>query len=77
MFKKFRKWLYGRFLPKVTKDQYLEEMEALNKAVRALKAENAELKAYIDGMQYAICRGHRITINNRNTLPGHSEVNDD
>ena len=54
MIRRFKMWLYGRFLPSVTKDLYLNDMQNLLKANAAQKAEIAELRAYARGMQQAL-----------------------
>lgn len=43
---------------------YLDDINNLNKANEALKGEIKVLKAYIEGLEYSMRRGSKITINN-------------
>lgn len=62
MLNKFREWLYEKYLPEFTKEQYFREREKLQKAVEAQQARIVELEAYIDGVQDTLRRTNiRIT----------------
>lgn len=63
MLKKLKRWLYERFLPAYCRDALLEENAALKEQIREYQRENGQLRAYIDGMETAIRRHSRITIN--------------
>lgn len=64
MLRRFKTWLYKRFLPRETKEIYLRDMQNLLDSNKALKAENERLSAYIRGMEYACRRNTRIEIHN-------------
>lgn len=64
MRQKLRDWLYGRFLPKVTIDEYMRELEELRKAYNAVKARNRELEAYIDGVHACLRARPKVEIKN-------------
>lgn len=66
MLRRFKLWLYGRFLPRETKEIYLKDIQGLLDNNKALKAENERLRAYIQGIEYAIRRNTRIEIHNNN-----------
>lgn len=51
---KFKTWLYGRFLPAWCREDCLDELERKNAVIRDLKAENEDLRTYIDGMRDAL-----------------------
>ncbi len=59
---KFKRWLCNKFLPAYCRDALLEENARLRELVSDCQAENARLRAYIDGMETAIRRQSRITI---------------
>lgn len=61
---KIRNWLYNRFLPWVTRQEYLAELERLKEANKALKQENRELRAYIEGVQDTVKRQIKLDIHN-------------
>jgi hypothetical protein len=60
-----RKWLIEGFLPMWAKQTVLEDNRQLGWELRALRAENRELKAYIQGLEKGIRAGKRIQIYNR------------
>jgi len=64
MRQRIRRWLYEHFLPKVTKDEYMREMDELRKAYEAVKARNRELEAYIDGVHDCLRARARVEIKN-------------
>ena len=64
MRQRIREWLYNRFLPKVTKDEYMRELSELRKAYEAVKARNRELEAYIDGVHTCLRSRARVEIKN-------------
>lgn len=64
MRQKIREWLYKRFLPKVTMDEYMRELAELRKAYAAVKARNRELEAYIDGVHDCLRARPKVEIKN-------------
>lgn len=52
--RKFKAWLYDRFLPAYCQDGIKEENRRLAGAVAELKQENETLRAYIDGLRDAM-----------------------
>lgn len=62
--KRFRIWLLERFLPAWAKDSVFRENQALREEIARMKAENARLNAYIDGLEDGIRAQRRIVINN-------------
>lgn len=62
--KRFREWLYRRFLPMVAKETLWKERDALAGRVKELEGENRRLQAYIDGMEAAMRAGRRVVIRN-------------
>lgn len=64
MISRIKNWLYGRFLPAWAKDVAYRENEASKAEIATLKAENARLNAYIDGLEDGIRAQRRIIINN-------------
>lgn len=63
MIRKFKNWLYNRFLPAYCRDDLMEENARLLAANAEQKREIERLNAYIAGMQTALRRQTRITIN--------------
>lgn len=59
-----KKWLIDGFLPMWAKETVLQDNRCLKKQIRALREENAQMRAYIQGMQTGIRAGKRITIQN-------------
>lgn len=62
--KKFKFWLYYKFLPVWCRDDLLEENARLCNRVSELKQENARLTSYIDGVYDALRYSRKITIKN-------------
>ena len=60
-----KKWLIEVFLPMWAKQTVLEDNRQLGRELRALRAENRELRAYIQGLEKGIRAGKRIQIYNR------------
>ena len=60
---KFKKWLYMRFLPAYCRDDLLEKNDRLTAKLRQQAITIARLEEYIDGLEYAMRRAGRITIN--------------
>ena len=58
--RRIRTWLTERYFPAAAK----VEIAALRQNIAELRAENARLNAYIDGMETGIRLQRRITINN-------------
>ena len=59
---KWKAWLIDRFLPAWCREELLDENRRLANRVNGLKAENARLNAYIDGVETALRLGRRIKI---------------
>ncbi len=57
-----KKWLIESFLPMWAKQSVLADNRQLTKAVRALRSENRELKAYIQGLERGLRSGKRVQI---------------
>ena len=62
--RRFKEWLYKRFLPRVTLDMYMKDLRDMEAAYKAQKAANELLKARIDGMEEVLRHGRKIYINN-------------
>ena len=60
--KKFKKWLFERFLPAYCKENMLETNDKLVTLIAEQKAEIDRLQAYISGLERAMRT--RITIKN-------------
>ncbi len=60
-----KKWLIEGFLPMWAKQTVLEDNRQLSRELRALRAENRELRAYIQGLEKGIRAGRKIQIYNR------------
>lgn len=60
-----KKWLIEVFLPMWAKQTVLEDNRQLGRELRTLRAENRELRAYIQGLEKGIRAGKRIQIYNR------------
>jgi len=60
---KFKKWLYKRFLPAYCRDDLMEKNARLTAKLQQQAVTIAKLEAYIDGLEYAMRRAGRITIN--------------
>jgi len=65
LIRKINDYLYNTYLPKVTKETYLNEINSLRKAFAVQPQQIAELKAYINGTQDAMRSIRtRIEVNN-------------
>lgn len=64
MLKRFKKWLFEKFLPDWCKEKLIEENDDLKKQVESLKKTIDMQKSYIDGMKYGFRAAKRI--NNKN-----------
>ena len=64
MIRKFRMWLYNKYLPRETKEAYMDDMKKLLQCNKELKQENRELKAYIEGVQDMMRSRMRVEIKN-------------
>lgn len=60
-----KKWLIEGFLPMWAKQTVLEDNRQLSRELRALRAENRELRAYIQGLEKGIRAGKKVQIYNR------------
>lgn len=63
--RRFKKWLYGKFLPAYCRDDLLEANARLRAKVNDQAREIERLNAYIDGMEDAMLRQPRIIIKAR------------
>lgn len=59
-----KEWLLGRFLPMWAKETVYKDNQRLQDEVKALQAENSELRAYIDGLERGMRSQRRIVIRN-------------
>ncbi len=55
-----KRWLVDGFLPMWAKQTVLEDNRHLSKELRALRNENRELRAYIQGLERGIRAGKRV-----------------
>lgn len=63
---KIKKWFFEKYLPAYCREKLTEENDGLKKELQKAKAENSELKAYINGMQASLKAVKKIQIiNNR------------
>ena len=62
--RKFKHWLYDKFLPAWCKEELQDEIKRLIAANAAQKQEIAQLNAYINGIESAMRIRSKITINN-------------
>lgn len=60
---KLKRWLYNKFLPAWCKDDLMDENAALRARLRTVEQDNRELRAYINGIETALRRCGRISIN--------------
>lgn len=65
--KRFKRWLYNKFLPAWCKEDLISTNQRLLVANAEQKHEIGRLNAYIDGMETAIRVRSKITI--RNEVP--------
>ena len=64
MIRRFKMWLYQKYLPRETKEIYMKDLAGVIEANKELKQQIKELKAYIDGVQDVIRSRARIEIKN-------------
>lgn len=62
--RRFKQWLYNKFLPAWCKELLMEDNKRLLAANAAQKQEIAQLNAYINGIESAMRIRSKITINN-------------
>lgn len=62
--RKFKNWLFNKFLPAWCKESLMEDNKRLLAANAAQKQEIAQLNAYINGIESAMRIRSKITINN-------------
>lgn len=62
--RRFRTWLYERFLPAWAKDSVYRENKLLRAKLDERAQEIRELNAYIDGLETALRSMRRIVIRN-------------
>ena len=62
--RKFKKWLYERFLPAYCKEGLMDENRHLASTVAEQRQEIDRLNAYISGLENAMRAQRRITIRN-------------
>lgn len=65
---KFKRWLYGRFLPAWCRDDLLHANELLTAKCSAQAREIERLRAYLEGVQAASRRHPRIVIQCREVV---------
>lgn len=63
--RKWKAWLYHRFLPAWCREDLMETSARQAAAIADLKRENERLRAYIGGMETALRRGTRVNIQAR------------
>lgn len=64
MIKRFKAWLYNRFLPAWCKEDLMTTNARLAQIVTEQKQEISRLNAYIDGIETAIRVRNKVIINN-------------
>lgn len=62
--RKFKHWLFNKFLPAWCKESLMEENKRLIAANAAQKQEINQLNAYISGLEAALRVRNKIIINN-------------
>ena len=62
--KRFKTWLYDRFLPIWAKETLMEDNKRLLNANQELSQEIQRLQAYIDGLERGIKAQRKTVINN-------------
>ena len=62
--RRFKEWLWKRFLPEYGYQSMLEERARLQAKISQQAQEIEQLSAYIDGMEAGMRSLRRITINN-------------
>lgn len=63
MWRRIKHWIINKFLPAWCREECLNEIEHLRTKVNNQAAEISRLNAYIEGMQDALRRQPRITVN--------------
>lgn len=64
MIKRFKRWLYNKFLPAWCKEDLLTDNARLAATVAEQRQEIARLNAYIEGMESGMRTRNKIIINN-------------
>lgn len=64
LIRKIHDWLFDKFLPWETKEEYIKTLNLLREKNDALEQENKKLQAYIDGVQYTMRHQRRVEIKN-------------
>lgn len=64
LIRKFHDWLFNKFLPWETKEEYIKTVNLLREKCDNLEQENKKLQAYIDGVQYVVRHQRRIEVKN-------------
>lgn len=59
-----KKWLIDCFLPMWAKETVLSENRRLRRELRLLEQECEKMRAYINGLEFGVRAGKRITIHN-------------
>lgn len=62
-----KKWLIDSFLPMWAKETVLSENRRLKREMRKLEQECEKMRAYINGLEFGVRAGKRITIHNGGT----------
>lgn len=60
---KIKAWIINKFLPAWCKDTLMRENQALARKNQQQAQEIAQLRAYIDGLEYAVKRRTQIVVN--------------
>lgn len=66
--RRFKTWLWERFLPAWAKDSVYQENKALRGVLDEREQEIRELEAYIDGLETALRSMRRIVVQNGGKL---------
>lgn len=61
--KKLKAWIINKFLPAWCRDSLMRENQALARKNQQQAQEIAQLRAYIDGLEYAVKRRTQIVVN--------------
>ena len=60
---KIKAWIINKFLPAWCKDTLMRENQALARKNQQQAQEIAQLRAYIDGLEYTVKRRTQIVVN--------------